>query len=70
METVIEGYQQDPKAKELLAELSLIGSINKGFTLVDGVIKHKNRIWLGSNVEAHKAILLALHSRGIGGHSG
>lgn len=70
LETIIEGYQQDPKAKELLTELSLTGSNDKGFTLVDGVIKHNNRIWLGANVEAHKAILLALHSSGIGGHSG
>ncbi|CAN6212014.1 unnamed protein product [Urochloa humidicola] len=70
LETVIEGYHQDPKAQELLTELSLTGSNDKGFTLVDGVIRYKNRIWLGSNVEAHQAILLALHSSGIGGHSG
>lgn len=70
LETIIEGYQQDPKARDLLAELSLTGSNDKGFSLVNGVIKHKNRIWLGSNAEAHKEILLTLHSSGIGGHSG
>ncbi|CAO2206554.1 unnamed protein product [Urochloa humidicola] len=70
LETVIEGYQSDPKSKELLTELSLTGSNEKGYTLVDGVIRYKGRIWLGNHKEAHQAILLALHSSGVGGHSG
>lgn len=70
LESIIEGYQYDPKAKALLTELAVIGHNDKGFTLTDGLIKYKNRIWLGSHKEAHQAILLALHSSGIGGHSG
>jgi len=70
LETVIEGYQQDPKTKDLLAELSLTGDNGKGYTSVDGVIRYKGRIWLGNHKEAHQVILLALHSSGLGGHSG
>lgn len=70
LETVIEGYQHDEHSKQLLAELALHGSNDKGFSLVDGVIKHKGRIWLGNHKEAQQAILLALHSSGLGGHSG
>jgi len=70
LETVIEGYQLDHKTKELLAELSLTGSNDKGYTLTDGVIRYKGRIWLGQHKEAHQAILLALHNSGLGGHSG
>jgi hypothetical protein len=67
---IMEGYQQDEDSKKLLAELALIGTNDKGFSLVDGIIKHHDRIWLGQNKEAQKAILLALHSSGLGGHSG
>lgn len=70
LETVAEGYQQDPMAKELLQELSISGNNSKGYTLQDGIIKYKGKIWLGNHQAAHQAVLLALHSNGIGGHSG
>lgn len=31
---------------------------------------YKDRIWQGHNIEAHQAIMLSLHTSGIGGHSG
>jgi hypothetical protein len=70
LEIVIEGYQQDDHSKQLLSELALTGSNEKGYSLVDGVIRNKGRIWLANHKEAHQAILLALHSNGFGGHSG
>lgn len=66
----IEGYQLDPKAKQLITELSLSNTNDKGFSLVNGIIKYKNRVWLGSHKAAHEAVLLALHSSAMGGHSG
>ena len=41
MEIVLEGYQQDDQTKQLLTELSITGSNDKGFTLSDGLIKYK-----------------------------
>lgn len=70
LEVVAGGYLTDPQAKELLTELSVTGSNNKGFSLQQGIIRHKGRFWLGANKEAQQAILLSLHSSGIGGHSG
>jgi hypothetical protein len=70
MEIVIKGYQQDKQCKTLLTKLILTGSNNKGFTLQEGIIRYKGRIWLGNHKEAHQAVLLALHASGIGGHSG
>jgi hypothetical protein len=43
--------------------------MRKGFTCY-GLIKYKERVWLGNNKEAHSAIMLALHDSGLGGHSG
>jgi hypothetical protein len=70
LEIIMEGYYQDDQTKKLLAELTITGTNDKGFELVDGIIKYKGRIWLGNHKAAHQAILLALHSSGLGGHSG
>jgi hypothetical protein len=70
LETVIEGYQQDDSTRKLLAKLALTGSNDKGYSLVDGVIRYKGCIWLGHHKAAHQAVLLALHSSSLGGHNG
>lgn len=70
LEIVVEGYQQDADTKQLLSELAVSRANEKGFSLKDGLIRYKGRIWLGNHVEAHQAVLLALHSSGLGGHSG
>jgi hypothetical protein len=64
------GYNKDDQTKQLLAELSITSSNDKGFSLSDGLIKYKNRIWQGNHIEAHQAVLLALYSSCLGGHSG
>ena len=70
LEIIVEGYQQDPQAQQLLSELSVVTPNDKGYALVDGIIKNKGRICLGNHKEAHQAVLLALHASGLGGHSG
>jgi hypothetical protein len=70
LEIIEEGYTQDEQTKLLLTELSVSGSNDKGFSLKDGLIRYKGKVWLGSHGGAHKAILVALHSSGLGGHCG
>jgi hypothetical protein len=70
LEIITEGYLKDPKAQLLLHELSLHSPNERGYALRQGIIRFKDRIWLGNNLEAHQAILLSLHSGGVGGHSG
>ena len=70
LEIITEGYNKDPHTQQLLTELSITGYNDQGFTLADGLIRFKGKIWLGSHVVAHQAVLLALHSSGLGGHSG
>jgi hypothetical protein len=70
LEIVVESYLEDDQAKRLLTELSIVSPNNAGYSLHNGVIKHQDRIWLGNHAEAKKAILLALHDSGVGGHSG
>jgi hypothetical protein len=70
LESIVEGYEKDEKAKTLLQELSIASPNKQGYTLHKGLIRFKDRIWLGNNSEAHQAILLSLHDSGVGGHSG
>lgn len=66
----MEGYEQDGQAKKLLEELALVTPNSRGYSLHQGIIRYKDRVWLGNNPEAHKAIMLSLHNSGVGGHSG
>lgn len=65
-----EGYLEDSKAKTKLAELSVQSPDAKGYSLVNGIIKYQDRIWVGINAIAQRHILQALHSSALGGHSG
>jgi hypothetical protein len=52
-----EGYLDQPEDKQLLTELSITGQNSKGFTLKDGVIRFKGRVWVGANTIAQQHIL-------------
>jgi hypothetical protein len=69
LETVAHGYLQDPTATAKLAQLAL-KSPQGTYSLQQGLIRHKGRIWVGVNHSLQQEILHALHSTPIGGHSG
>lgn len=65
-----QGYQDDEEARQLLADLSIQNENTRGFTLHNGIIKLRGKIWVGNNKLAQQHILQALHASGVGGHSG
>jgi hypothetical protein len=60
---------QDPLAVERLAQLTINSTLGN-YSLHNGLIRHKGRIWLGNNATLQTDILHALHTSPIGGHSG
>lgn len=70
LDNLQNGYEDDPHARALLTELSITSPNEKGFSLQDGIIRYKSRVWVGQNALAQQHILQALHSSGMGGHSG
>jgi hypothetical protein len=64
------GYLDSEEDKKLLTALSILGAHPVGSSLVDGLIRFKNHIWVGHNRLTQQHELQALHSSGIGGHSG
>lgn len=65
-----DDYQDSEEDKQLLTELSIAGKNEKGFEQINGIIRFKGRVWVGSNALAQQHILQALHDSGIGGHLG
>jgi hypothetical protein len=65
-----DGYLTDPEAQAKLTELSVKSQDINGFSLKNGVIRYKNRVWMGSHQLAQRHTLQALHSSALGGESG
>lgn len=66
----MQGYEEDPSAKQLLTKLAVSSTDFRGYNLVDEIIRYKGRMWIGNNKLAQQHVLQALHNSGIGGHSG
>jgi hypothetical protein len=69
LEEVLAGYVTDPQSQRLLAELDLHPDQGP-FSLTQGLIRYKGRIWLGENKVLQQRITKALHDSPVGGHSG
>ena len=67
LEEVTEEYLLDEKASKLLAELTISKSVGP-FSLAQGIIHFKGRIWLHANSKLKKKVLQALHASAVAGH--
>ena len=69
LEEVVQGYITDEHTQKLITALAL-GKEIPHFTLRDGLVRFKQRVWLGTNVELQTKVITALHASALGGHSG
>jgi hypothetical protein len=69
IQEVTDGYSKDPVSLELIAKLSIDSQAVPGFSLRDGVLRLRNRIWIGANTPLQLRLLEASHSSALGGHS-
>lgn len=63
-------YDSDDYSKELLTKLSLDPIAVPHYSLTNGVLYYKKRIWVGSSPDLRLRLPAAFHSSAIGGHSG
>lgn len=70
MQEIIQSYNKDAHAIQLLIELAICPTARPHFTLQQGVIKYKGRIWVGDLTELQDKLIDALHDSPMGGHSG
>lgn len=70
LEQLVAGYADDPQATKLLTELAISPDNTQGFTLSQGVLRYKGRVWVGLNKLAQQHITQSMHDSAVGGHSG
>lgn len=63
-------YDKDDKATTLLSKLVVDSAAEPSYTLQQGLLRYKGRIWVGSDKALQLKIIEAFHSSPVGGHSG
>ena len=67
---VASSYSDSPLAQDILSQLAVNPAALHHYSLSNGVIRYKGRIWLGHSEQLQTQVLQALHSSPLGGHSG
>lgn len=70
LDALVSSYAQDPMAADLITKLSLHPDSVPHYSLSSGVLRYKNRVWLGCDSSLHSQVIATMHSSALGGHSG
>lgn len=63
-------YTSDAKSQSLLSKLAVSASAEPHFSLQNGILRYKGRIWVGTDKALQQQLIQAFHSSPVGGHSG
>jgi hypothetical protein len=67
---VASSYMQDKTAQELITKLAVDSAAVPHYSWKDGILRYKNRIWVGADSDLQQKLLAAFHCSAVGGHSG
>ena len=70
LQEVLNSYATDMIAQQKLQTLAVGGPDDQGYEPCQGIIRHKNRIWIGENAALQTKLISAFHTSAVGGHSG
>lgn len=70
MEDILSSYNSNPQAQRLLEQLAMRPDPKGRFALTQGLLRFRDRIWLGGSTELQQKIIAAFHDSPMGGHSG
>jgi hypothetical protein len=66
VQEVINSYHNDPIATTLLQELAVVHTNEDGYSLSNGVIRYKNKIWIGQNSAPQTKLITSFHGSELG----
>jgi hypothetical protein len=66
---VLNSYQNDFEASALLQGPAISSPNSMGYSLSDGIIRHKERIWIGNNSALQTKLIFTFHASALGGQS-
>jgi hypothetical protein len=67
---IMSSYQSDARAQDLLTKLAVAGASKPNFSLHQGLLRYKGRLWVGDDLGLQHKVIEAFHSSPVGGHSG
>jgi hypothetical protein len=67
---VVASYETESHALQLIAKLVVDPTAVQHFSFHDGLLRYRQRVWIGNNLELQTRIIAALHDSAVGGHSG
>lgn len=70
VQEVANSYATDVAAQKMLTRLAVTSPDEEGYTLHQGLIRFRDRVWIGANTALQTKLISSLHQSAIGGHSG
>lgn len=70
LEEVVDTYAQDQQVQDVLTKLAVQSDAVPHFSLHNGLLKYKNRVWIGNVPAVKNKIMAVFHDSAVGGHSG
>jgi hypothetical protein len=70
IQEVLNYYHNDSAATSFLQEQVVVQSNDSDYSLTDGVIRYKDKIWIGQNLALQTKLITSFHGKALGGHSG
>jgi hypothetical protein len=66
---VQNNYSADLVAQELLTKLAIAPDFVPHFSLLNGLLRYKSKVWIGQDPYLHSQLLSVMHNLALGGHS-
>jgi hypothetical protein len=70
LEEVIQSYDVDPYPTEVLAKLMIDSSFVPNFSLQNGFLTYKGKVWIGNDSALQLKLITVVHCSAFGGLSG
>lgn len=70
MQELTDSYLNDQFANNLIEELQENSDARPPYTLTDGILRYKNKLYIGSNGDWRRKVMQEMHDSATGGHSG
>jgi hypothetical protein len=67
---IMDSYSHDDMSREIIAKLAVDAAAVPHYSWHDGLLRYKNRIWVGSDIPLQTRLIEAFHSMAVGGHLG
>nr|ADB85290.1 putative retrotransposon protein [Phyllostachys edulis] len=67
---VLASYEGDEKCRDLITQISISPTAQPNYSLKNGILRYKGRLYIGSNTGLKRQLLVTFHDSALGGHSG